>query len=266
MIPHFAASVVNITFNAVRIEFPLDSQKAAFGAMVLGYNLLVYPIALAIAVVLFRRVAKPLATLSRIEGPAIDDLRRRVRQLGWWAVIIGTLGWFPGGLLFPLVIDLAAPFEHPVPIYIQFLISFTLSGLIGVIFSYLGVQYVVFRSLLPRLGNPETFSPNQARLEVRPLVAPFGPFVLLASAIPLTGAVLLIAFAEDKMELPFRLLSAGLIGLGAMGVALAERSVRRLNRLASVWGIGEAAIEGLETPSPWDTSRSGVYIRPLPKA
>ena len=264
VIPHFAASVVNITFNAARIEFHDDSQKAAFGMMVLAYNLIVYPVTLAIAVVLFRQIAKPLASLARIGGAEIDNLRRRIRRLGWWAVLIGTLGWFPGGLLFPLVIDLAAgPYEQPVLIYTQFLISFTLSGLVGVIFSYLGVQYVVFRSLLPRVGNPDTFSPAGVRAEVRPLVAPFGPLVLLASAIPLTGAVLLIAFTDGEMKLAFRLLSAGLIGLGAFGVALADRAVRRINRLASVWGTEDVESEGLGSRSPWDTQRSGVYIRPL---
>ncbi|HXD87770.1 MAG TPA: serine/threonine-protein kinase [Urbifossiella sp.] len=235
MAPHLAASAVNITFNAVQIQLN-EHQKQAFAAMVLAYNAAVYPLALAIAVILFRRVALPLPLLPRLGGTAIDELRRRVRQLGWWVVAIGAIGWFPGGLLFPLVVDASAgPFENPGATYGQFLISFTLSGLIGVVFSYLGVQYVVFRSLLPRMGNPDAYTASAMRAEVRPLIAPFGPLVLLASAIPLTGAVLLIAFTEGTMTLGFRLLMAGLIGLGAGGVALAERTVSRIHRLAAVW-------------------------------
>jgi hypothetical protein len=85
------------------------------------------------------------------------------------------------------------------------------------------------------MGNPDAFAAAAMRAEVRPLIAPFGPLVLLASAIPLTGAVLLIAFTEGTMTLGFRLLMAGLIGLGAGGVALAERTVSRIHRLAAVW-------------------------------
>jgi len=202
---------------------------------------------------------KVLAALPRADGPAVDELRRRVLRLGWWAIGLGALGWFPGGLAFPLAIDLA---DGPVPAstYAHFLVSFTLSGLIGVVFSYLGVQYVVLGALLPRVGNPDTFSPVAARAEVRPLTAPFGPFVLLASAIPLTGAVLLIALADGALTLGFRLLAAGLIGLGAFGVALAERAVKRLNRLAAVWvGTGTHNEEDGPASAPSDPRQPGLH-------
>src|SRR5207249_5963121 len=93
-------------------------QQNAFLAMVIAYNAIVYPLAVAAAVVIFRRVAKRLPEMPRASGPTIDELRRRVRRLGWQSALIGALGWFPGGLLFPLVIDLAAgPFEHPGQVY-----------------------------------------------------------------------------------------------------------------------------------------------------
>jgi len=258
VLPHVVASIVNIGFNERKVVLN-DEQKRAFLAMVLAYNLIAYPIAIAIAVTIFRRVAKRLPEIPRAAGPAIDSLRKRVLRLGWQAALIGALGWFPGGLLFPLAIDLAAGrFEHPTQVYLHFALSFTLSGLIGVVFSYLGVQYVVFRALLPRMGNPDTFTSAAAAAEVRPLVAPFGPLVLLASAIPLTGALLLIAFSEGTMTFWFRVLTAGLIGLGALGVALADRSVRRINRLASVWGSNEEEAPA-NGASPWDSPRSGMY-------
>lgn len=260
ILPHVAASVVNIAYNAVNIATRFTPERqGAFAAVVVAYNLIAYPLCGGIAVVLIRRVAKWLAALPRADGPAVDDLRRRVLHLGWWAIGLGALGWFPGGLVFPLAIDLAA---GPVgwPTYAHFLVSFTLSGLIGVVFSYLGVQYVVLRALLPRVGNPDTFSPAAARAEVRPLTAPFGPFVLLASAIPLTGAVLLIALADGVMTLGFRLLAAGLIGLGASGVGLAERAVRRLNRLAAVWvGAGTHGEDEGTSSAPADPRLSGFH-------
>jgi uncharacterized membrane protein len=137
--------------------------------------------------------------------------------------------------------------------------SFVLSGLIvGVIFSFLGVQYVVFRGLLPQLGNPDTFDVQSMSDQARALIAPFGALVLLASAIPLTGAVLLIVFTDGTLTLCFRVLMAGLIGLGAFGVTLAERTVRRITRLASVWLVSDGAASNVKPPSPWDTRASGV--------
>ena len=94
---------------------------------------------------------------------------------------------------------------------------------------------MVFRALLPRLGNPDAYTPAGMWDEVRPLTAAFGPAVLLASGVPLLGAVLLLTLDDGPMTFGFRLLVVKLIGLGVAGVSLAERVVRRLRQLAAVW-------------------------------
>jgi eukaryotic-like serine/threonine-protein kinase len=227
IVPHIVASIVNIAYNAV--EVPLNAaQERVFSWLVLGYNLAAYPLCFGTACVLFRRIVRAL------RGPNVDEARRRVRQIGWWSIWLGMLGWLPGGLVFPLVIDLAA---GPVgwQIYAHYAVSFTLAGLIGVVFSYLGIEYVSFRALFPRLGNPDGYSPGQMWAELHPLTALFGPFLLLACAVPLVGAILLIAFADGEMTLGFRVLVAGLIGVGVAGVGIAERVTRGLRSLAAVW-------------------------------
>jgi hypothetical protein len=257
-LPHVAASVVNIGFNARRLDFT-EAQQQAFAMTVIAYNLIAYPLCLSAAITLIRRAAKGFAAVNDLTSLAADALRARALRLGRQCALIGALGWLPGGLIFPLVIDLAAgPVEHSARLYLHFLLSFTLSGLIGVLFSYLAVQFVVFRAFIPMSWNPDTYSPAAAREEVQRVVAPLGPLVLLASAIPLTGAMLLIAFEEGAMTIGFRILAAGLIGLGAFGVTLADRAVRRIGRLASVWG-GEVVASS-------DTRSAEVYIRPLPSS
>jgi hypothetical protein len=160
--------------------------------------------------------------------------RRRARRLGAQVATLGAVGWFPGGLLVPLANDAAA---GPLPwqTYAHFAVSFTLAGLIAVVFSYLGIQYVVFRALLPRLGNPDSYTPAKMWAEVKPLTAPFGPLVMVACGVPLLGAVLLLTLEHGAMSFGFRLLVVALIGLGVVGVGLAERLVRRLRQLAAVW-------------------------------
>ena len=112
-------------------------------------------------------------------------------HLGWWAIGLAALGWLPGGVVFPLAIDRAVG-GVTTAMYVHFAVSFTLAGLIGIVFSYLGIQYVAFRALFPRLGNPDGYSPAKAWEELRPLTAPFGLMLILACAVPLAGAVLLL--------------------------------------------------------------------------
>ncbi|MBA4067215.1 MAG: hypothetical protein C0501_26615 [Isosphaera sp.] len=232
-LPHLAASVVNISYNAVEVRLD-DAQLRAFAAVTVGYNAVAYPVCLGTMFVLIRRIKRGLDGPARSDGPAADALRRRVLRLGWQSAVLGAVGWLPGGLLFPLAIDLAA---GPVgwATYAHYLVSFTLAGLIGVVFTYLLVAYVALRALLPRLGNPDAHAPAAGWAAVRPLTAPFGLLMVLACAVPLAGAVLLVATAEGEMTLGFRLLVGGLIGVGVAGVGLAERLTRCLRTLAAVW-------------------------------
>ncbi|MCI0703735.1 MAG: serine/threonine protein kinase [Planctomycetia bacterium] len=233
MIPHLAASIVQIGYNAVQVQLN-DEQQRAFALLVIAYNMIAYPVCLGTGFYLMWRIARQMPKLSRMTGPALDDLRRRALQLGWWVAGLGVLGWLPGAIIFPLVIDLAAgPLSWQT--YVHFAVSFTLAGLIGVVFSYLCIQYVIFRAILPRLGNPDTHTPAKIRAEVRPLTTPFGPLVILACGVPLVGAVLLLTLSDSSFTFGFRVLVAGLIGAGVAGVGLAERLVRQLRRLVSVW-------------------------------
>ncbi len=235
LLPHFIASVVNITYNAVEIELNSE-QLRVFAGLVLGYNLVAYTVCFGTACLLLRQIRNRLHTLPTATGAATDDLRHRVLNLGWWAMALGSLGWFPGALIFPLVIDwLAGPVDWTT--YAHYALSFTLAGLIAVVFGYLGITYVVFRALLPHLGNPDRYSAAAAWNEVRPITVPFAPFLMLACAVPLVGAVLLVAFAEGVMTLGFRLLVTGLIGLGVAGVGIAERLTRQLRDLAAIWRV-----------------------------
>lgn len=232
-LPHIAASVVNIGYNSVEIQLTAAQQKV-FVLLVMSYNLLAYPVLLGIAGFYLWRLRRQLKELPQATGLQVDATRGSVRRWGWRVSGLGAVGWFPGGLLFPLVIDLVA---GPVPwqTYIHFAVSFTLAGLIGVVFCYLATEYVVFRALLPQLCDPDHYTRGEIWTEFGPLTALYGPCLVLACAVPLAGAVLLVVFADEKMTLGFRLLVAALIGLGVAGVSFAERIIRELRSLAAVW-------------------------------
>jgi serine/threonine protein kinase len=256
LLPHLAGSVLNISYNTVQIQHELSPpQQRAFDALVVGYNALVYPAATAVLVVLLRRIGAGLRGLAGAPGPAADDLRRRCRQLAWTAIGLGCLGWFPGAVVFPLGIDLAA---GPVGagVYGHFAVSCVLSGLIGVVFSYLCILFVLLRGVFPFAGNPDTYRPGAVGAELRPLARLFVPSTLLACEVPLTGAVLLVSLSGETMTLGFRLLVVGLIGLGVVAVGLAERLTSRLYRLAAVWDV--EVDPDAPTQMPWDARRSSA--------
>ncbi|MFM8270984.1 MAG: hypothetical protein ACKODX_01420, partial [Gemmata sp.] len=231
--------VVQIGYNAVEVHLG-PAQERAFLALVVAYNLVAYSVCGGLGMWYFWRVNRQAPIVPAMPGPAVDRFRREVLLLSWRVAALGALGWLPGGLLFPVFIDL---FAGPLPAatYGHYLVSFTLAGLIGVVFSYLAVACVVFRALLPRLGNPDAFAADLAWAEVRPLTAPLGALLTLACGVPLVGAVLLLALAEGALTLGFRVLVVGLIGAGVASVGLAERIVRRLRQLAAVWQTDRGA-------------------------
>jgi hypothetical protein len=244
LVPHLVASVAQLAYNAVEVSLDATQQRV-FLLLVIAYNLIVYPVCGGTGVYLLWQVARRLPQLGEMSGPEVDAVRRRARRLAWQVAALGALGWFPGGLIFPLVIHLATG-DVPWQMYSHFAVSFTLAGVIGVVFSYLGIEYVVFRAILPRLGNPDAHTPERMWAEVQPMTAAFGPLVMLACGVPLLGAVLLLTLDESNMTFGFRLLVVKLIGLGVAGVALAEGIVRSLRQLAAVWQVesGEGNLRG----------------------
>ncbi|AWM40545.1 Serine/threonine-protein kinase StkP [Gemmata obscuriglobus] len=238
ILPHAAASVVQIGYNLVEVNLSA-AQGMVFERLLWAYNLVVYPTCGGIGLWLFWRITRKLPVVGALSGPQLDALRGEVRRIGARSAVLGAVGWLPGALVFPVAIDvLAGPLGWQT--YAHYFVSFALAGLIGCVFSYLCITYVVFRALYPHLGNPDAFAPAAARAEVQPLTAPLGALMTLACAVPLVGAVLLLTLADGVLTLGFRVLTVGLIGAGVAGVGIAERIVRRTRRLAAVWLTGPA--------------------------
>lgn len=236
ILPHMAASVVQIGYNLVEVHLS-KPQSGVFDWLVVVYNLIAYPACGGAGLWLYWRIVRRLPTVGTLSGPQLDGLREEVRRIGARSAALGLVGWLPGALVFPLTIDaFAGPLGWHT--YAHYFVSFALAGLIGVVFSYLCITYVVFRALYPHLGNPDAYTPARAWAEVQPLTAPLGALMSLACGVPLVGAVLLLTFSDETLTFGFRVLTVGLIGAGVAGVGIAERIVRRTRLLAAVWQKG----------------------------
>jgi serine/threonine protein kinase len=244
LLPHALGSLVNITYNGVRIVSALTPrQQSVFFYVLLAYNLVVY----GIAVTVFFRVLGPiLRTWRRLSGPdpppaaEVAAARRQVLALPLWVIGLSCLGWLPGGLLFPLAIHLFAEPLAP-GVFGHFLVSFTISGLIALTYSYFGVQLVATRLFYPRLWTDGRGVRQQARQELRAIERRLWLFQALAGLIPLAGAVLMVQVGPEEFVAgnyqTFRVLVTALIALGMAGFGIALLVSNQLSQtLAALTG------------------------------
>ena len=238
LLPHVLGSAVNICYNAVRIVRALTAaQQGVFSWSVLGYNLLMYPACLAILVGVTVPGWKTLRGLERGQGIGAEQLaavRRGVLRWPLWAVAVSCLGWLPGGALFPLAIAVfAGPLD--VEVFGHFAVSFTMSGLIALTYTFFAVQFLVLRVFYCRLWVDGQGLGPAARAELGALGPRLRWFQLLAGLIPLVGAVLMVGVGpEISGYRTFRLLVTALLVLGMAGFGMATVAHNVLSQTLAV--------------------------------
>ena len=234
LLPQLVSTVVNIAYNTTEITLNA-AQKAAFVKVIFGYNLFIYPLCFFLLVRLLLPAYRGWKQCqSGAYAPEeIDRLRQRVLRAAGYVSAVALMGWVPGGILFPLCIDLLA---GPVTwqVYAHFIVSFALSGLIAVVYSYFGIQFVVLRVVYPQLGNADARDTEGTKAELDRAARRLIFFQGLAAVVPLAGAVLLVVLASGEMTLSFRLLVTSLIVLGMLGVGIAVGVTRRLTDIIAL--------------------------------
>jgi serine/threonine protein kinase len=237
LLPHAAGSVVNIAYNQTRIVNHLsDAQQAAFLHLAVVYNLLAYPllIALALHVVLpVYRVQQRLLSTSAPAPRGIESARHLTLSWPGWAAALACLGWLPGALVFPLGLNLlAGPVGWLEQAHLG--LSFTISGVIALTYGCLGVQCVVLNGLYARLWGDGRDFPRRAAAELTPVRRRLPWLQASAGAIPLVGALLLVGIGPQQFTpaeyQTFRILVAGLIALGMLGFQLSLVATAMLAR------------------------------------
>ena len=215
-LPHVIGSVVNVAYNRLQIIGLLkeEGQQDFFWNLVIGYNVIIYPLAVASLIYLLKPVFtvwKSLESPYRIPAEQVAVARRAAVRLPVWVLIISAIGWLPGGILFPTLLNHFRP-EIDAHVFVHFLISFTFSGLIAVAYSFCGMQYLLLRVLYPRLWTDatdfQTFAAKELAgtswrlwfIETAAYVVPFAANILWAllvsegGAIPLQSLILSLAF------------------------------------------------------------------------
>jgi hypothetical protein len=232
VLPQLAGSAINITYNASQIVGRLtEAQQTLFFRLVVAYNGIIYPIAFALFVRTLWPVWKTWQAMCGVDAIAADRVaaaRRQALRLPLWVAGLTVCGWLTGGLLFPAVIAWQA---GPLPwlASAHFVVSFALSGLIALAYSFCGVQYVVLRALYPRMWHDVRDFAAAARRELAPMASRASSIQLLAGSIPLVAAVLMLALGGDETYPAFRGMITALVVLGMFGYQMATRVTRSLS-------------------------------------
>jgi eukaryotic-like serine/threonine-protein kinase len=232
VLPQMAGSVVNISYNLNQIVGHLTPvQQRRFDQLVIAYNALIYPM----AVVLFVRAAWPvwrcwnaLSGTAALPDAEVDAARQQALRLPKWVAGLTALGWFPGGLLFPVLIHFTAS-PLPPAMWMHFATSFCMSGLIALAYSLCGVRLVVLRVLYPGIWQDTRGFISKTRDELASVNGQLYRMQFLAGAIPLVGAMLL-GIGET---VNYQLLVNGLILLGMCGFFVASAVVRELSQVVA---------------------------------
>ena len=234
VLPQIAGSIVNIAYNFTQIVGTLtDAQQQMFDQLVIGYNAMIYPIAIALfvrAVWPVWRCWRALSGTGRLTDEEVETARQKALHLPQWIAGLTMLGWFPGGVLFPLAIGYAAP---PLEgrVYAHFFVSFTLSGLIALAYSLCGAQFVVLRALYPGMWRNVRAFGATVRRELEPMAARLGSIQVLAGSIPLVAAIVLLGLSGETPNAIFRWLVMALIVLGLVGYQITNAVVRKLSEV-----------------------------------
>jgi hypothetical protein len=234
VLPQLAGSALNIPYNATQIVVHLlPQQQTMFFQLVAAYNTVAYPLALAIMTWVVLRVWRVWRTMHGprpLESGEVATARRKALRLPLWVAGLTACGWLPGGILFPAMI--AARIE-PLSshVWMHFIASFALSGLIALAYSLCGSQFVIQRALYPRMWDDVRQFTVVARSELAPIATRVSWWIhWLAVSIPLLSAVAFL-FLGDEDSVSFRAMVAALIILGMIGSQLAARVSRRLSAI-----------------------------------
>jgi serine/threonine protein kinase len=229
VLPQIAASVVNIAYNTTQIVTALsDAQKDEFKRLVAGYNAIVYPVAIlafVLTVLPIWRCWRALSRAERLPDGDVKAVRLRALRLTRFIAILTAIGWFPGGFIFPLVIQLTSGLDFEIAVH--FVASFCLSGLIALSYSLCGVEFVVLRGLYPSLWQDARHFTAVAREELAPVSRQLNRIELLAVAMPLVAAICLNLLASETDQ-TLRLLVTALIFLGIIGITVTGKITRYL--------------------------------------
>ena len=232
VIPQLIGSVFNISYNTLIVNPLLATPelKQRFLATVVGYNMLVYPAAVAAwlwIVFSLRPAYRALLAEEKVPGDKLDAARRRVVHLPWSGAIVSGAGWLGCIPVFLLALtSLGAPLSRALLWHLP--ISFLVSAFISVTQSFFMIELASHRRLFPVFfqgARPDLL----ARIHPLTLRGRGLMWAVSAGVCPI-GALLMLHFAPPSPA-GHPVWFAAFVG--AVGIGFGLYSARLMSRLVA---------------------------------
>jgi hypothetical protein len=228
LLPHMVGAAVSLCYNTIFIAAALETawQRSMFLPLALTYTAIAFLITGSITYVLWAPIRCTLAQISRGQGvneQQVLTTRRYAVGVPRWAAILSFVGWLPGGLIMPLLLQIGGPVS-PV-VYAHFIASFTLAGLIALPYCGFATGFMVWRVLYPFLWSDARGFRERTRQELASVRRRLVLLQCVAALVPLAGVLLLMCGSPDELTAQrlwtFRFLLTALVLLGMAGYGLA---------------------------------------------
>ena len=223
LIPNLVGAIFNFLYNHRVIVENLPDSEPTFMRIQTIINRIAFPTGIACA----GWLAGSVADATRIDlkrpltAPELAKQRRRCLNLGNVAAMVGLTLWLIAAPAYPVSLHLMVGFV-PLNIYIQFVASLAICGLIAAAYPFFGVAIVSVRAFYPSLIDRESMTPED-RDDLKRLSRQTWVYLVLAASVPMI-AVLILAIGKSENRPALVVLAAG----GAFGYAIAITAFRLL--------------------------------------
>lgn len=158
IIPNAFLSVLNVKYNVPTLidPLPVAARELFYGVQLAVVNGLLYTAALTAGIALCWPALRAVNRLNggmAAAGLISEQTRRRSLRMGGYVFVVTLAAWVLSGIIFPVWLRVhLGPSESFVPaIYIHFLVSQVLCGLVASTLAYFFVTFLSVRALQPLL-------------------------------------------------------------------------------------------------------------------
>ncbi len=221
LIPNLIGAVFNFLYNHNEILERLPAAEPTFMRIQTVINLITFPTGIMSASWLAGSIAKAtqIRSQDKLTPAALLEQRRRCLNLGNVAAIVGLSLWLIAAPAYPLSLHFMLG-SVPVELYIHFVASLAICGLIAAAFPFFWVSLIAVRCFYPSLMDWESMTTDD-RASLQRLARQTWFYLVLAAAVPMVAVVILV-IAEPNRRAALIVLAAG----GAIGYGIAVSAFR----------------------------------------
>jgi hypothetical protein len=240
VIPNAAAAVFNYFYNRIEIVAHLQHAQNFFWKTQFIINSIAFPLGLGLAAWLswpVARIAREPKRAAALPAAELERLRRRCLRLGHFAASISIVLWLVAAPAYPIALSMGVESVAP-SVWMHFLASLTLCGLIAVAYPFFGVGCLSVCSFYPVLARLETMTRDD-RLALARLGRAAWFYLFLALTVPMLSVAILVVVMGSQARFALGALSAG--GVAGFIVAFVlfrtlQADLEALQRVASPAG------------------------------